>query len=779
MTGFIGARTPRLEDGPLLAGRARFLDDIELPGLLHAAFLRSAQAHAAVVRVDAAAARALPGIVAVLTMEDLAPVLPHQRMPLGAAPTKATTPVTPYVLSGREVAFVGEAVAMVVAESRHLAEDAIGMIEVGYEPLPAVVDARLAIEPASVTVRREAKSNVLNTMRVAYGDLDAAFAGAPHVIHEDLWQHRGCGHPMETRGVIAEWRGDGALNVWSSTQMANEVFNVIIDAMGLDENKLHVLTPDVGGGFGPKYCVYPEEIAVPAAAALLRRPIKWVEDRRENCISAVQERDQFWSLDMAFEEDGRIRGVRGKLIHDQGAYALKAVNLPYNSATAAPGPYIVPAYAIDVVIAMTNKVPSSSVRGAGYPQAAFAMERLMDRAAQMLGLDRAEIRRRNLIPPEKMPYKKPLTARSGAAIIYDSGDYVECQRAALAAVDWEGFPQRQREARAEGRYIGIGLANAVKGTGRGPFESGSVRVNGSGRVSVFTGAAAMGQGVGTALAQICADQLGVKPEDVSVVTGDTMASPIGLGGFASRQLVTAGSSVLIASREVAQKAIKLASHLLEEDEANLELKEGFVKVVGQSNRSVTLGELARVLRGAPGYAFPPGLDPSLESRTVWQTEALAYANACHVAEVEVDVELCAVRVVRYLALQDCGTLINPMIVEGQIRGGVVHGIGNALFEFMAYDEAGQPLSTTFADYLLATAAELPNIETIFKETASPINPLGAKGVGEVGTIPAAAAVISAVEDALSPFGVKISQTPVTPDILYHLISDARRTGAPR
>ena len=774
MTTFIGAPTPRLEDMPLLMGQARFLDDIELPGLLHVAFLRSTQAHASISSLDVTAARALPGVHSVLTMDDLACVLTSPRMPLSASPTKAATPVTPYVLSGREVAFVGEAIAMVVADSRHVAEDALSLMDVFYDSLPVVVDARDAIKSTSPPVRREAKSNVLNELSVQYGDLDAAFAGAPHIVHEDLWQHRGCGHPMETRGVAAEWRGDGSLTVWSSTQMANEVFNTIVDAMGLDENKLRVVTPDVGGGFGPKYCVYPEEIAIPAAARLLRRSLKWVEDRRENCISAVQERDQFWSLDMAVDEGGRIRGVRGRLIHDQGAYALKAVNLPYNSATAVPGPYVVPAYSVDVLIAMTNKTPASSVRGAGYPQAAFAMERLLDRAAQRLGLDRAEIRRRNLIPPEKMPYRKPLKARSGAAITYDSGDYVACQREALAAADWANFPAKRREALRQGRYIGIGMANAVKGTGRGPFESGSVRVNASGRVSIFTGAAAMGQGIGTALAQICADQLGVTPEDISVVTGDTMVSPIGLGGFASRQLVTAGSSVLVAAQEVARKAIRLASHILDEDEKNLELKDGFVRVVGHSNRSIALGELARVLRGAPGYAFPPGLDPSLESHTKWQTEALAYANACHVAEVEVDIDLCDVSVTRYVAMQDCGRLINPMIVDGQIRGGIAHGIGNALFEYMAYDASGQPLSVTFADYLLPTATELPNFETLYKESPSPMNPLGAKGVGEVGCIPVAAAVISAIEDALRPFDVKISQTPVTPDALFHIIAAARR-----
>jgi len=435
----------------------------------------------------------------------------------------------------------------------------------------------------------------------------------------------------------------------------------------------------------------------------------------------------------------------------------------------------VPNYDVEVIIGLTNKVPASSVRGAGYPQAAFAMERLMDLVARELKLDRAEVRRRNLIPPEKMPYSKPLKARSGAAMTYDSGDYVASQAEALAAVGWDEFPARQAQARAEGRHIGIGIANAVKGTGRGPFETGMVRVNPSGRVSVYTGAAAMGQGLGTALAQICAEQLGLQPEQVSVTAGDTAVSPLGLGGFASRQLVTAGSSVLMSSRAVAAKAKKLASHMLEAAEEDLVLADGKVHVAGAPGLGVSLGELARVLRGAPGYAFPPGIDPSLEADIKWQTEPLTYANACHVVEVEVDPDLCHVTIVRYVALQDCGTLINPMIVDGQIRGGIAHGIGNALLEEMIYSSDGQPLTTTFADYLLPTATELPNFETIYRQTPSPLNPLGAKGVGEVGTIPAAAAVISAIEDALSPFHVRISQTPLTPKAMFKLIRSAKQS----
>jgi carbon-monoxide dehydrogenase large subunit len=429
---------------------------------------------------------------------------------------------------------------------------------------------------------------------------------------------------------------------------------------------------------------------------------------------------------------------------------------------------MLPALSMEVTVAATNKTPVSSVRGAGYPQAAFAMERLMDRVARELKLDRAELRSRNLIPAEKMPYTKPLKARSGASMQYDSGDYPACQAQVLAAARWSDFPRRQaRDAR---RYLGIGMAHGIKGTGRGPFESGLVRVSNTGRVSVFTGAAAIGQGLGTALAQICASELGMRAQDITVVPGDTGGVSLGLGAFASRQTVTAGSSVLLASRAVAEKAKKLASHVLEAAEHDLEIADGEVRVVGAPELCVKLGELARILKGAPGYGFPADIDPGLDANVNWRTDALAYANACHVAEVEVDIETGGVRILNYVALQDSGILINPMMVDGQVQGGVAHGIGNALLEWMGFDEAGQPVTTTFADYLLPGAMEVPAIETLYKQTPSPLNPLGAKGAGEVSTIPTAAAVISAIEDALQPFGVRIAQTPVTPARLVELIA---------
>ena len=418
---------------------------------------------------------------------------------------------------------------------------------------------------------------------------------------------------MEGRGILAEV-SDREMTVWASTQKAHDLRHSLADFIDLDEDRLRVATPDVGGGFGPKLCVYPEDVAVVAAATLLHRSVKWIEDRREHFTNAAQERDQYWAIEIAADADGRVRGVRGRLIHDLGAYALQDVNLPYNSASTLTGPYVVPALAMDVAVTHTNKAPVSSVRGAGYPQAAFAMERLMDRLARALDLDRAELRRRNLIPAEKMPYLKPLKARSGEQVQYDSGDYPGCQAEILRAAAWDDFPRRQTAARAHGRYLGIGLAHGIKGTGRGPFEFGGVRVSPSGRITVSTGAAPMGQGLATALAQVCAAAFGVRAEDVTVIAGDTAAASLGLGGFASRQMVTAGSSVHVAAQAVAAKARKLASHMLEAAEEDLEIVDGEVRVVGAPQLSVKLGELARILKGAPGYAFPPGIDPGLEAK---------------------------------------------------------------------------------------------------------------------------------------------------------------------
>jgi carbon-monoxide dehydrogenase large subunit len=770
MRNLIGLSVPRIEDTPLLRGRGCFIDDIHIPGLLHASFVRSPHAHAAIRAIDTQPASALPGIHAVLTLDDLTGVMRHRRMKRHSNSGTALDMVWPFALADREVSYVGEAVAIVIGDSRYVTEDAAALVQVDYDPLEPALDCRVSTGSSGPRVRSELPSNTVASYRIDYGSIDEAIARAAHVFREEIFQCRGSAHSIEGRGIVVEYRSaDDSLYVSASTQKAHDLKNTIASLLGLPDSKIRVVTPDVGGGFGGKLCVYSEDIAVAASAKLLKRSIKWIEDRHEHFTNAVQERDQIWSLEVANDRDGRIAGIRGTLIHDQGAYALQDVNLPYNSASALTGPYVVRAFAMDVRVVLTNKTPVSSVRGAGYPQSAFAIERVMDRIASELDLDRAEVRRRNLIAADDMPYEKPLKVRSGASIMYDSGDYPATQAAVLKAANWEDFPRRKAQAQANGRYIGIGLANAVKGTGRGPFETGLVRIDATGQVSVYTGAAQMGQGLGTALAQICASEFGLEPSDINVITGDTGTVPLGLGGFASRQLVTAGSSVILASRMVAAKAKALASHILEADESDLQLNNGSVHLVGAKDMGVSLAELARILQGAPGYAFPPGMEPGLDATSNFRTDALAYANACHVAEVEVDVETGGITLLKYVALQDAGRLINPMIVDGQIKGGIVHGIGNAIFERVVYDDNGQPLTTNLADYLLPTATDLPMIETIYTETPSPLNPLGAKGVGEVGTVPAAAAVISAIEDALSEFDIRISTVPVSPQYIVSLL----------
>jgi carbon-monoxide dehydrogenase large subunit len=770
----VGAGVGRLEDLDLLLGRARFVDDLDLAGTLEVAFARSPHAHATFDSIERAAALALPGVRAVYTHADLLPRLTGDRMPLPRGAEALPETAAPFVLARDEVCFVGEAVAMVVADDRYIAEDALALLEIDYEPLPAVADCRAALAPDAPRVHRRAADNVVARFSQRYGDCAEAFAAAPHVFQVALKQHRGAAHPIEGRGVVARHDPQhDLLTVWTSTQMPHGVRNLLVELLGLDENRVRVVVPDVGGGFGSKNIVYPEEVAVALAALDLKRPVKWIEDRREHFLASVQERDQYWDLEVAVDADGRLLALRGDMIHDQGAYTLKGINLPYNASTSVPGPYLVPNYRLDVTVAETSKVGTIPVRGAGYPEATFAMERVMDRIARELGLDRAELRRRNLIGPERMPYRTPMTTRGGTPVSYDSGDYPAVQAAALEAIGYAAFDARRAAAREAGRSLGIGFANCVKGTGRGPFESAIVRVGGSGRVSVYSGAAAMGQGTRTTLAQICAEQFGLEPGAVEVVAGDTATVPLGLGGFASRQTVTAGSATHLAARQVRDKALEVAAHMLEVAAADLELAGGEIRVLGAPGRSVALGEVAKALSGAQGYALPGDIGPGLEASVNFMPPGLTYGNACHAVELEVDVGTGAVTILKYVAVNDSGRLVNPMIAEGQLQGGVAHGIGNALFEWMGYDEAAQPVTTNFGEYLLPTSTEVPNVEIRHMESPSPLNPLGVKGIGEAGVIPAAAAVISAVEDALEPFGVTITETPVTPAKLVALIAAAR------
>ncbi|HEX9465549.1 MAG TPA: xanthine dehydrogenase family protein molybdopterin-binding subunit [Alphaproteobacteria bacterium] len=758
-----GTSVSRLEDPDLLRGQARFVDDIDPPGLLHAAFVRSPHAHAAITGIDKTAALAVPGVHAVLTLEDLRPHLATEVLAVGLPSPSYKQELHRPALAHDEVTHVGEPVAMVVADSRYVAEDAAALVAVDYEPLPTVADCRAALAPGAAKVNRKAPHNLLAEFDMGYGDAGARFAEAAHVFRETLWQHRGGGHSIECRGNVAVYDSlEDRLTLWSSTQAPHAAMRALAEMLRRDENQVRVMTPEVGGGFGPKLVFYPEDVVTAVAALILRRPVKWIEDRREHFVASTQERDQYWDVEIAVDRDGRILGVRGSLLHDHGAYTARGVNIAYGSAQCVTLPYEIPAYQLNVKLVLTNKVPVTPVRGAGQPQGAFAMERLLDRVARELKIDRAELRRRNLIPADKMPYTKPMKTRGGIPVVLDSGDFPKCQNEALARAGWDGFRTRQASARAQGRYLGIGMANFVEGTGRGPFEPVRVRIGPSGKVHIYTGAAAMGQSTKTMLAQIVAEQLGGDLANVTVTTGDSAAISMGIGGFNSRQAVMAGSSAHLAAVKIRDKTLKIASHMLEAAPADLEIARDRVRVKGVPNMAVSLRDIARAVAGTPGFSLPGGIDPGLETTESMVIDPMTYANGTAVVEVEVDVETGAVRIERFVLAHDCGRIIHPMVVDGQLIGGAAHGIANALFEWMGFDDTAQPVTTNFGEYLLITATETPPIEIIHHESPTPLNPLGIKGVGESGVIPTPAAVVSAIEDALSPFNVHLAQAPIRP-----------------
>jgi carbon-monoxide dehydrogenase large subunit len=770
-----GARVKRLEDPALLTGAGRFVDDIKLPAMLAACFVRSPHAHARIRSVDAAPALALPGVHAVMTADDLPEPMRSERIPnlMGNPAIKVMR--TQYALAREEVCYVGEAVAVVIAESRYVAEDAAAQVAIDYDVLPAVSDCRDAIKPDAPRAHADLDDNVAAVVRMQHGDVDAAFAGAPHVFEETMWLHRGGGMAMETRAVTASHDPAGdMLTVWSSTQTPHLGRRMIADLTGRHLEQVRMIAPDVGGGFGPKAPFYAEEAVIAAAALRLGRPVRWFEDRREHFLSATQERDQHYAMAIAVDREGKILGLRGTLLHDTGAFMPWGIIMPYIAAVTIPGPYVVPAYRLACTVAITNKVPTTPVRGAGRPQAVFAMERLMDRVARELNLDRAEVRRRNFIQPEQMPYPVGLIFRDGMPLVYHGGDYPRSQAAALARAGYDGFRARQAEARAQGRYIGIAVANYVEGTGLGPFEGVTIRVLPNGKVAVATGATNQGQGQRTSLSQIVADQVGCRIDDVVMTMGDTAAISQGVGAFASRQAVNAGSSALLAGREVRKKIIALAALTLGVPDAEIELEDGEAIARGGNRPTLSFGDLARLAQGVPGVSFAVGQTPGLEHTAYFTAPQASYCNGCHVVEVEVDPMTGGVRITNYTVAHDSGTVINPLIMDGQVQGGVAHGVGNALLEWMKYDDNAQPLTTTFADYLLPTANDVPDCRIEHIETPNPLNPLGVKGAGEGGTIPAPAAIVAAIEDALSPFGVRFAEAPLTPE---RIVAALRAAGA--
>lgn len=787
-TKLVGERVLRYEDERFVTGRGHYLDDLGHDALA-VAFVRSPHAHARVLDVDVSDAIDVEGLVGIYTWDDLAEsASPRAAEPLPVLiPHPALhAPRTGRALARDEVNHVGEPVVMVVARDRYLAEDVVDRIRVSYEVLAPVVGVAAARE-AHRRVHEDVPDNVAAHLVQEVGDVEAALAGAPHVLELDLDVSRSACMPLEGKGVLARWDADeGSLRLWSSTQTSTGVRAAVAAKLGLPLAKVHCTAPDVGGGFGVKIVhPWPEEVLVPWAAKELGRDVKWVEDRREHFVSSAHERQQLQKVTVGFDDEGRLLALDVKLWHDNGAYVPYGIIVPIITSTQLLGPYKPGAYRCEFWSLYTNTVIVTPYRGAGRPQGVFAMERTMDAIADELGLDRAEVRARNLIQPEEMPYDHGLVFQDGRPLVYDSGDYPQALEKLKKLVGWDEFESYRASARAEGRTVGIGLACYVEGTGVGPYEGGHVQVETSGRVNVATGLTTQGQGHQTAFAQIVADELGVRLEDVHVTTGDTRRFGYAVGTFASRAAVMSGNAIALAARKVREKALRIAGEALEADPRDLEIVDGVVRVVGALDAQIPLAAVA-VLSNPLRYAFdeaaaaatqfavgghvdrPPVAEedePGLEGTDYYSPLRSTFASGMHAAVVETDPVTAEIRVLRYCVVHDCGKLLNPMIVEGQVHGGVGQGVGGALYERMAYDENGQLLNASFMDFLMPYATEVPTIEVDHLETPSPLNPLGIKGAGEAGVIPSAAVFAAAVEDAE---GFRIDRMPISPSELFHL-----------
>jgi CO/xanthine dehydrogenase Mo-binding subunit len=758
---FIGDRLLRKEDPRLVQGRGRYVGDITLPGMLHAAIVRSPHAHARIGAVDAARALKIPGVV-VVTAADLA----DAARPLPIVPPHAALRGKNFrLLCGDRARFVGEAVAVVVAESRYAAEDAREQIDIVWEPLPSVQDPT---DPGAACVHDDIPDNLAGRVTLGRGDVAAALTASPRRARLTLQIGRAGGQPMETRGLVAEYNAmAGLLTVWASTQVPHQVRQFLCDLLGLEPHCVRVLAPDVGGGFGAKLIVYPEDVLIPLLALRLGRPVRWLEDRVEHMLAATQERTQRHAVEVGFDDEGRLLALRDHFTHDTGAYTPRGLVVPLLSASMLVGPYRIPNVEVTFDSVYTNRVPVTPYRGAGQPQAVFVIERVMDLIARETGRDRAAVRFANLVQPTDMPYDVGVANYRGSGnVIYDSGDYPAVLRHALEMSDYERLAKECRRAREAGRLLGVGVACYVELTGVGPFEAATVRADASGRITVFTGVPSQGQGLETTLAQVAAGELGVTPEDVAVIGGDTLGISQGIGTFASRAAVVGGSAVALAARELHAKTIRLAAQALGVAEDEIQQHGKLFAERARPERRIELGRLASAAAMASAVS---GVAPGLEATHFFQPPDIAYSSGAHVALVEVDREAARVRIVGYWVSHDSGRLINPTIVEGQIHGAVALGIGSALLEEIEYDAAGQPLGGSYMDYAMPRSDDVPPVAIDHLETPSPLNPLGVKGVGESGSLPVAAVVASAVENALSGSGIRVDAMPLTAGTLRRLL----------
>ncbi len=766
---YLGQSLKRAEDPRLITGQGSFVDDINLPGMLHVAVLRSIHAHALIKSVDTAAARSAPGVVAVLTAEDIEGVL--QNVPTGISVYEGKfdhleAPEHPVLARGK-VCYVGQPVAMVVAQDPNLARDALELIQTDYEPLAPILDPLEIVNKDTIPIHDEVGTNLGLRVRHQGGDLDAAFGQADRVIRQSYHIQRLAPAPMEARGVAADYRREEKLlTVWDSTQRPHWVRRFLAQILNLPENEIRVLAQDVGGGFGEKGCVFPEEIAIPYLSLTLGRPVKWVEDRQENMIT-FHGRGHTAEVAAAVKSDGTILGMRVRIYVDLGAYFyLSTPAAPTLASERLPGPYKTPAMDVEVLGVITNRAPTGAYRGAGGPEAAFSVERTVDLIAQELGLDPAEVRRKNLIEPDAFPYDTP------TGITYDSGNYQKVFDRALELADYPAWRERSKQGNQPNEpLIGVGLAAVTKGSGaHGERRTDHARVviDESGLVSVYSGVSPHGQGTETTFTQIVSDELGVTPSDVEMFHSDTQLFPVGGGTGASRGITVGGSTVYTVLQDAREKLVRIAAHLLECPPADVEMREGRVFRKGTPSSSIPFSQVA-----AAAYdeeLLPPDVEPGLEFNATYTLPDNPYAFGTHVVVVEVDRDNGAVKILKYVAVHDAGRILNPMLAEGQIHGGLAQGLGQALMEGMEFTPEGQPLTGSFMDYAMPKAQDMPDLTLDTFETLSPLNPLGAKGIGELPTVAAPAAITNAVMDALYSTGVRHIDTPLTPEKIWRALN---------
>lgn len=774
-TPFFGKSIKRNEDPKLLKGEGLFVDDVRLPGMLHLAFLRSPIAHGCIKKLNTEAARKMPGVVAIYTASDLGDFWRQGIMVVPPPPIEDLIfqGNTQGPLAQEKVRHVGEPIAVVVAENRYLAEDAVEKIELELEPLPLVLDLKAALHADAALVHENESSNLAAHAIQTKGDYASIVESAALILKREFTYDRGVAGALENRGVVAQWDvATEQLTVWDSTQAPIPVRSILAMYLGLSESQVHVIAPFVGGGFGPKIMLlYPEEQLVPWIAMQLKCPIKWIEDRRENFYATNQERKQIHEAEIAFDADGRILGVKDVFLHDTGAYNPYGLTVPINSQSTLLGPYDIQHYYSEFKSVFTNTTTVSPVRGAGRQHGVFVIERLLDFAARKLGLDPIEIRRRNFIPPEKFPYENKIIYQDFEPLSYDNGDYEPALDEAKARIGYDAFKKvEQPLLRKNGRRVGMGIAAYVEGSGIGPYEGARITVESSGHVNVATGIGTQGQSHFTVFAQIVAEQLGVAVDKIKVTTGDTRRFHWGTGTFASRGAVVAGNACHAAAVAVREKAIVLVCKEWNVLPEHIVLRDGLILNKDNEVQSIGLGELAVMANPMRG-AVDGQMEPGLEATRYYGPKIGTTASGVHAAQVEVDLDTCTVEVKRYLVVHDCGKVINPMVVDGQIHGGTAMGIGNVLYENLEFSKNGSLLNANFQDYLMPSAPDVPSFETGHIETPSPLNPLGVKGAGEAGAIPVGAVLAQAIEDALGEESLEILEVPITRKKLFNWIHE--------